>query len=83
MKISIFTASYNAEKTIKETIESVLNQTHNDWELIIVDDGSRDNSLEIIKSYCQKDERMKLYTHKDDINKGLKETVKFGLSHCS
>lgn len=77
--ISIVTASYNYENYIKETIESVLNQTYTNWELIIVDDGSKDNSVEVIKSYCEKDNRIKLYQHEGGINKGLIETVKLGV----
>lgn len=80
MKISIITASYNYEKYIKETIESVLNQTYTDWEMIIVDDGSKDNSVEIIKEYCKKDNRIKLFQHEDGLNKGLAETLKLGIS---
>ena len=57
MKISIVTASYNYEKYIKETIHSILNQTYKDWEMIIVDDCSTDNSVDIIKSY--NDDRIK------------------------
>ena len=49
--VSIITASYNYENYIKETIESVINQTYTNWELIIIDDGSTDNSVEVIKSY--------------------------------
>lgn len=78
-KVSIITASYNYEKYIKETIESVINQTFQNWEMIIVDDGSIDNSVEIIKSYCEKDNRIKLYLHKDGENKGLAETLKLGI----
>ena len=80
MKISIITASDNYEKYIKETIESVLNQTYTNWEMIIVDDGSKDNSVEIIKEFCQKDDRIKLFQHDNGINKGLAETLKLGIS---
>ena len=45
IKVSIITASYNYAEYISETIESVINQTYPNWELIIVDDGSKDNSV--------------------------------------
>lgn len=51
MKISIITVSFNSSSTIKDTIESVLSQTYNDIEYIIVDGNSTDNTVEIIKSY--------------------------------
>ncbi len=79
LSISIITASYNYENYIKETIESVIAQTYKNWELIIVDDGSTDNSVSVIKSYCKKDDRIKLYTHENNINKGLKDTLLLGL----
>lgn len=83
MKISIITANYNYAKYLEEMINSVINQSYADWELIIVDDGSSDNSVEIIKSYCEKDGRIKLFQHPDGKNKGLKESLLLGLSHCS
>ncbi|MBP3817233.1 MAG: glycosyltransferase family 2 protein [Butyrivibrio sp.] len=49
--VSIITPCYNGEKYISQTIESVLAQTYTEWEMIIIDDGSKDNSAEIIKSY--------------------------------
>jgi cellulose synthase/poly-beta-1,6-N-acetylglucosamine synthase-like glycosyltransferase len=52
--ITIFTAAYNAEKYISQTINSVLNQTFKDFEYIIVDDGSSDNTAAIIESYKDK-----------------------------
>jgi len=79
-KVSVITASYNYDNLIPETIESVLNQTYKNWEMIIVDDGSKDNSVEVIKSYCEKDNRIKLYQHEDGINKGLAETLKLAIS---
>jgi len=51
---------YNAEKYLALAIESVLQQTYTDWELLLLDDGSTDNSLSIAQSYAQKDSRIKL-----------------------
>jgi teichuronic acid biosynthesis glycosyltransferase TuaG len=79
-KVSIIMASYNYAQYIKKAIDSILAQTFDNWELIVVDDGSIDNSVEIIKSYCEKDLRIKLYQHENAQNKGLKETLLLGLS---
>ena len=79
-QVSIITASYNYQDLIKETIDSVLNQTYKNWEMIIVDDGSKDNSVEVIKSYCEKNNRIKLFQHKNGENRGLAETLKLGIS---
>lgn len=73
--ISIVTASYNYAQYIGETIQSVLNQTYSDWELVIVDDCSSDNSVEVIKSF--KDDRIKLFVNEKNL--GLKGTVKRGI----
>lgn len=78
--VSVIVTSYNYERYIAETLESVLKQTYRDFELIVFDDGSKDNSLEIIRSYMVKDPRMKLFTHKNKANKGLNETLKVALS---
>lgn len=83
MKISIITASYNYAEYIADVINSVINQTYPDWELIVVDDGSSDNSVEIIKSFCQKDERIKFLQHEGGANRGLKETLFLGLEHAT
>lgn len=83
MKISIITASYNYAQYIEEAINSVINQTYQNWELIVVDDGSSDNSVEIIEKYCQKDGRIKFFQHENGQNKGLKETILLGLSHAT
>lgn len=60
--ISIITPLYNAEKYIEETINSVLNQTHKNWEMIIVDDCSKDNSLILAKKFESKDNRIKVFS---------------------
>lgn len=74
--ISIIIPLYNAEKYIPETIQSVLNQTYKNWELIIVDDGSTDNSANIVKSYIDEDTRIKYYHKK---NTGVSETRNQGI----
>lgn len=83
MRVSIITASYNYAQYIEVAIDSVINQSYQDWELIIVDDGSSDNSVEIIKSYCGKDNRIKLFQHEGGVNKGLKETIMLGLKNAT
>lgn len=60
-KVSVILSSYNHEKYISDAIESVLNQTFQDFELLIVDDGSQDNSREVIKTFS--DERIKFFLH--------------------
>lgn len=59
--VSIIMPVYNCEKYLKESIESVISQTYKNWELLIVDDGSRDNSVSIIEAYVKKDSRIRLY----------------------
>ena len=59
-KVSVVMAVYNHEKFVAESIESVINQTYNDWELIITNDGSTDQSLNIIKQY--NNPRIKLFS---------------------
>ena len=77
--ITIITTSYNYSEYISQTIESVLAQTFSDWELIIVDDASSDNSVEIIKKYCN-DTRIKLICNEK--NQGLKKSIKIALKEA-
>ena len=75
---SIIIPLYNKEKTIKRTIQSVLNQTYTDFELLIIDDGSTDNSLEAVSSIS--DSRIKVYSKK---NEGVSSARNFGLSKAN
>jgi glycosyltransferase involved in cell wall biosynthesis len=59
--VSVITPCYNSAEYIVQTIESVLIQTYQKWEMIIIDDCSVDNSVEIIFTYQKKDRRIKLY----------------------
>lgn len=58
--VSVITPCYNGSKFIRETIDSVIAQTYPNWEMIIVDDGSKDNSADIVREYMQKEPRIKL-----------------------
>lgn len=65
MLLSIVMPVYKAESSIARTIKSVLNQTYRDFELLIVDDGSPDNSLVIAKEYAANDSRIKILAQKN------------------
>lgn len=67
-KVSIITPSYNCAEFIGETIDSIQSQTYGNWELLITDDCSTDNSREVIGRYAKDDERIKLLCL--DINSG-------------
>ena len=64
--VSIITPVYNAERFISETIDSVTNQNYKDWELILVNDCSSDNSVKIVEYYVAKDARIKLINLKEN-----------------
>jgi glycosyltransferase involved in cell wall biosynthesis len=68
--VSIITPSYNTEKFISETIESVLNQKYTNWEMIIVDDGSSDKSISIIQKYIADYPTSKIYLLQNENNLG-------------
>lgn len=67
-KVSIITPTYNSAKFVSKTIDSVLAQKYQDWEMIISDDCSTDNTWEIISEYANKDSRIKVF--RLDINSG-------------
>ncbi len=66
--VSIITPTYNCGKFISETIDSVLRQSYENWEMIIVDDCSTDNTKEIVETYIKQDNRIKYYLL--DVNSG-------------
>lgn len=77
--ISVIIPIYNAEKYLQETIESVLGQTYQNWELILVNDGSTDNSAVICRSWCANDNRIKYIETKNQgacyaRNKGIEDS---------
>ena len=64
--VSIVMPSYNAEKFICEGIESVLSQTYKNWELLIVNDCSKDNTAKVVTEYSIKDDRIKLFNNENN-----------------
>lgn len=79
MKVSVVITSYNYDKYIKDAIESILNQSYSDFELVIIDDCSTDNSVEIIKQF--EDERIKFIQNEENL--GLKSSMQKAISYCS
>lgn len=75
-KVSVIIPVYNAQKYLAECIDSVLGQTFRELEIICIDDESSDSSLDILKNYAAKDERISVYSQK---NAGLAETRNRGL----
>lgn len=80
VKVSIIIPVYNAEKYLDECMQSVINQTMDDIEVICMDDGSKDSSLEILEEYEKRDKRIKVI-HKD--NSGYGDTVNKGIDYAS
>ncbi len=65
-EISIIIATFNAAKTLETALESIQNQSFQDWECIIVDGASKDNTIDIIKEYCKKDARFRYISEPDN-----------------
>jgi len=74
-RVTVLMPTYNAEKYLREAIESILQQTFTDFEFLIIDDGSTDNSIDIIRSY--KDTRIRLV--KNGQNIGISRTLNRGI----
>ena len=77
--VSVVMPAYNGEKYIGESIESILRQTYDDLELIIVEDKSTDHTLQVIQTYS--DTRIHLYTN--ERNLGISYSTNFGIDHSN
>ncbi|WP_289687862.1 glycosyltransferase family 2 protein [Muribaculum intestinale] len=81
MKISIITATWNSGATLRDTLESVLRQSYKDYEILIIDGGSTDNTHYIVEEYSQKfGNRLLWYTGKD---KGLYDAMNKGIARAT
>lgn len=76
INISIVVPVYNAEKYLKSSIDSVLSQSYQDWELILVDDGSKDGSGDVCDKYALEDSRIKVY---HTVNQGVTAARSYGV----
>ena len=79
-KISVVISTYNAQNYISECLDATINQTYTNLEVIIVDDGSEDDTLSILQSYAAKDSRIKLFRHS---NKGVSTTRNKGIQNAT
>lgn len=77
-KISVVLPTYNGAKFLSASISSLINQTEKDWELIIVNDCSKDNTLEIANNFAAKDRRISVYTNES--NKKLPASLNVGFA---
>lgn len=75
-KVSVVVPFYNSEEYIQECLESLLNQSLTELEILCIDDGSTDNSLSIVKEYCERDSRMRLVSKP---NKGYGHSMNVGM----
>lgn len=76
-KVSIIIPSYNSEKTISKTLNSVINQTYNNIEIIVVNDGSTDRTQKIVEQFCQLDDRITLIS---EPNRGVSAARNIGIN---
>ena len=76
--VSIILPTYNREKYLNRSIDSVLNQTYKNWELLIIDDGSNDKTLLIVKSYLNKFPNIRYFFHE---NRGAAYSMNIGMEN--
>jgi glycosyltransferase involved in cell wall biosynthesis len=81
--VSVITPMYNTERYVAECIGSVLNQTLRDVEVLVVDDGSRDRSAEIVEEIARRDNRVRLLRHPGGVNLGVSRSRHVGIMEAS
>jgi glycosyltransferase involved in cell wall biosynthesis len=81
--LSIIIPMYNRADLVGETLDSVLTQTYQDWECIVVDDGSTDNSLQVVQEYCNRDQRIRLMSRPVEREKGVSTCRNIGVENTT
>lgn len=77
--VSVLIASYNYESYLEAAIQSVLDQSWKDFEVLVIDDGSTDSSLKLAKACAARDSRIRVLHHADGRNHGLSATLQLGI----
>ena len=77
--VSVIMPAYNTEEYIEKAIQSVLEQTFSNWELLVIDDGSPDNLAEIVKKYENRDSRTRLI---QQVNQGVSVARNLGIEEA-
>jgi len=80
--VSIITPVYNGKKFLDLAVQSILAQTYPHWELLLIDDGSKDNSYQRILEWAGRDERIKALCHEGRDNRGVSATRNLGIHHA-
>lgn len=80
--VSIIIATYNSERTIKRALESVMNQTYQNWECLVIDGNSKDKTIEIVNNFVKFDSRFRYISESDNgiydaFNKGWQKASGF------
>lgn len=79
--VSIIMPAYNCEKYIEDSINSVIEQTYNNWELLIINDCSKDKTWQILEQYAKKDERIHVFQTPHNSGSGVSRNI--GISHAN
>lgn len=82
-KVSLLIPVFNRAEWIAQTLESILRQTHTDWECLVVDDGSTDSTRAVVLSYCERDARFRLFTRPDNRMKGPNACRNYGFEQST
>ena len=80
--VTVIVASYNYEHYLGEALQSALDQIWSDFELVVVDDGSQDGSLELARAFAARDARVRVLSHADGKNHGLPATLALGIAQA-
>ncbi|MFV0504443.1 MAG: glycosyltransferase family 2 protein [Lachnospirales bacterium] len=83
MKISVIVPCFNCEKCVEETLDSIVNQTYKNIEIIAIDDCSMDNTYKILNLYSEKDKRLKVFKNKTNMGVALTRNKGVGLSNSN